>query len=184
MFMRDPRAAALFENTYAGTVRSYWAALVILPLYVAGVGLTAFLPEGTNGTFTVFAQKSGYLGATVAHFCIYTLCWFVAWPLVFDRLAAYLDCDENFFRYIAAYNWMHVLYAVAGILFVTGKMSGIVHDGNSLGASLALYAVLWSYHWFIMRHALGLNGIFSAIFVAVEFAFFVMVKDFIVTVAL
>jgi hypothetical protein len=184
MFLRDPRAASLFENSYAGALRSYWAAMVILPVYVLIVGGQYAMPSTSHGNFGTLVEQSGLLGATLAQFSIYTLCWFVAWPLVIDRLAAYLDCEENFFRYVAAYNWMHVPYVLIGLLFWTGKMSGVVHDGNNFVATLSLLGVLWTYHWFVLRHALGLNGGYAAMLVALEFVFITMLKEMILNTAM
>ena len=184
MFLRDPRAASLFENNHAGALRSYWAVAAILPVYMLVIGVEYATPSDSYANFGTLTGHSGLLGAALAEFCIFTLCWFVAWPLVVDRLAVYLDCEENFFRYVAAYNWMHLPYVLAGLLFWTGKMSGVIHDGNGFIASLSLLGVLWTYHWFVLRHALGLNGGYAAMLVALEFIFVTMLKDFIVNTAM
>jgi len=184
MFMRDPRAAALFENSYSGAVRSYWAAAVILPLYILVIGIEIAVPTNSYGNFGTLAEHSGLLSASLAEFCTFTLCWFVAWPLVVDRLAPYLDCEKNYFRYVAAYNWMHLPYVVAGLLYWAGKTNGLIHDGNDFAASLSLVGFLWTYHWFVLRHALGLNGGYAAMLVALEFIFVTMLKQMIISTAL
>lgn len=148
------------------------------------VGGQYAIPSESYYNFGTLAEHSGLLSATLAQFCFYTLCWFVAWPLVVDRLAGYLDCEKNFFRYVSAYNWMHVLYVLVGLLFWTGKMSGIIHDGNSFAASLTLLGMLWTYHWFVLRHVLGLNGGYAAMLVALEFVFVTMLKDVIINTAM
>lgn len=184
MFMRDARGADLFENSYAGAVRSYWAALIVLPIYLLSVAIESAFPSESYFNFATLAAHSGLLAASLAEFCSFTLALFVVWPLVMDRLAVYLDCEENFFRYIAAYNWMHVPYVLIGLLFWIGKLSGVVHDGNSVIASLSLLGLLWTYHWFILRHALGVNGGFAAMLVGTEYIFMIALKDIIVTTAL
>lgn len=184
MFLRDPRAAALFENSYAGAVRSYWAAVFILPLYAVVLAIEFANPTRGFPNFGGLAEHSGMLAASLAEFCLYTLCWFVAWPLVVDRLAGYLNCERNFFRYVSAYNWMHVPYALAGILYWTGVASGVIDAGNALVAALSLAGILWTYHWFILRHALGVNGGFAAMLVGLEYVFVLMLKDIIVTTAM
>jgi hypothetical protein len=184
MFIRDARAADLFENSYAGAVRSYWAALVILPLYLLAVAIESTVASESYFNFAVLAERSGLLAASLAEFCIFTLCLFVAWPLVVDRLAGYLDCEKNFFRYVAAYNWMHVPYVLAGLVYWAGHLSGVIHGGNSFIATLSLLGLLWTYHWFVLRHALGVNGGFAAMLVALEYIFVLMLKDIIVSTAL
>lgn len=183
MFLRDPRAAALFENSYSGALRSYWAVLVILPVYLLVIGIESIVPSTSTGNFGVLAGHSGLLVASLAEFSIYTLCWFVAWPLVIDRIAPYFGCEENFFRYVSAYNWMHVPYVLGGLLFWVGALTGVFHSGNDFAASLSLVAILWIYHWFVLRHALGLNGGFAAMLVAAEFILVTMLKDIILNVA-
>lgn len=184
MFIRDARAADLFENSYAGAVRSYWAALIILPLYLLSVAIESTFPSESYFNFATLAEHSGLLAASLAEFCVFTLAFFVVWPLIMDRLAVYLDCEKNFFRYVAAYNWMHVPYVLVGLAFWAGKLSGFVHDGNSLIISLSMLSLLWTYHWFILRHALGVNGGFAAMLVGAEYFMVVMLKDIIVTTAL
>jgi hypothetical protein len=184
MFWRDPRAAALFENSYAGAIRSYWAIVIILPIYLLTIAIEYGVPSDNYGNFGKLAAQAGLPGAALAEFSIFALCWFVAWPLVVDRLAPLLNCNKNFFRYVAAYNWMHVPYALVGLLFWTGMMSGIIHDGNIAIASFSLLGLLWTYHWFILRHALGLNGGYAALLVALEFILSAMLKDFAINAAL
>jgi hypothetical protein len=183
MFLRDPRAAALFENTYSGALRSYWAVLVILPVYLLVIAIESVVPSTSIGNFGVLSGHSGLLVASLAEFCVFTLCWFVAWPLVVDRIAPYLGCEENFFRYVSAYNWMHVPYVLGGLLFWGGALTGVIHSGNHFTATLTLVMILWVYHWFVLRHALGLNGGFAAMMVAGEFLLVTMLLDVIQTVA-
>ncbi|MBE9552374.1 MAG: hypothetical protein IMF05_02810 [Proteobacteria bacterium] len=184
MFLRDPRAASLFENSHAGALRSYWAAVVILPVYMLVTSIEYAVPSESYANFGRLVEHSGLLSATLAEFCVYTLCWFVAWPLVVDRIAPYLDCGQNFFRYVAAYNWMHVPYVLIGLLFWIGKMSGVIHDGNNFAATLTLLGVIWTYHWFVLRHALGLNGGYAALLVGLEFVFITMLKEMILSTAM
>ncbi len=184
MFLRDKRAAALLENTYMAAVKSYWAALVVLPLYMLGTTIEFLNPSDDIRNFAALAAEAGLFNATVAEFCIFVLCWFVAWPLVLDRIAPYLDCDDNFFRYIAAYNWMRVTYVLVGLSFVTLHFAGLIPAGAADEAALAVLIVLWSYHWFVLRHALGVNSGYAALLVAAEFMFVTMVKALILATAL
>ena len=184
MFLRDRRAAQLLENTYMAAVKSYWAALIVLPLYMLGTTIEFLNPSDDVRNFATLAAEAGLFNATVAEFCIFVLCWFVAWPLVLDRIAPYLDCDDNFFRYIAAYNWMRVTYVLVGLIFVTLHFAGLIPAGAADEAALTVLIVLWSYHWFVLRHALGVNGGYAALLVAAEFMFVTMVKALILATAL
>ncbi|UCH75821.1 MAG: hypothetical protein JSU82_08350 [Rhodospirillales bacterium] len=185
MFVRDKRAAMLLENTYLAAVKSYWAALIVLPLYMIGTTIEFLNPSDDVRNFAVLAGEAGLFNATVAEFCIFVLCWFVAWPLVLDRITPYLGtCDGNFFRYIAAYNWMRVTYVLVGLLFVTLHFAGLVPPHAAEAVALTVLLVLWSYHWFVLRHALGVNSGMAALLVAVEFMFVTTIKAVILATAL
>jgi len=184
MFLRDKRAALLLENTYMAAVKSYWAALIVLPLYMLGTMIEFLNPSDDIRNFAALAGEAGLFNATVAEFCIFVLCWFVAWPLVLDRIAPLLDCDGNFFRYIAAYNWMRVTYVLVGLSFVSLYAAGLIPASVADAAALTVLVLLWSYHWFVLRHALGVNGSLAALLVAVEFTFVTTIKALILTVAM
>ncbi len=186
MFLRDKRAAQLFDNTYMAAVKSYWAALIVLPLYMLGTTIEFLNPSEDVRNFATLAAEAGLFNATVAEFCIFVLCWFVAWPLVLDRITPYLDeaCDRNFFRYIAAYNWMRVTYVLVGLLFVALHYAGLIPAASAAPVALTVLVVLWSYHWFVMRHALGINGGYAALLVAAEFSFVTTIKALILATAL
>ena len=184
MFLRDARGAEYFDNSYTGAVRSYWAVLWALPIYMLAKMAEIATPATSYYNVGELAERSGWLAAGLAEFSVFTLCMFVAWPIVVDRLAGVFDCEKNFFRYVAAYNWMHVPFVLLGLLFWTGKMTGIIHDGNSLIAALSVYGIIWSYHWFVLRHALGINAGYAAMLVALEFIVTVSLKDIIFTTAL
>lgn len=184
MLIHDKRAPQLLENTYMAAVRSYWAALIVLPLYMLGTTIEILNPTDDVRNFATMAAEAGLFNATVAEFCIFILCWFVAWPLVLDRLTPYLDCDDNFFRYIAAYNWMRVAYVLVGLLYAALHFAGAIPAGATNFVALAVLLMLWSYHWFVLRHALGVNGGFAALLVATEFMFFTTLKALILAVAL
>jgi len=183
MFLRDKRAALLLENTYMAAVKSYWAALIVLPLYMLGTTLEFLNPSDDIRNFAALAKEAGLFNATVAEFCIFVLCWFVAWPLVLDRIAPLLDCDDNFFRYVVAYNWMRVTYVLVGLSFVTLHFAGLIPTGVADAAALTVLLMLWSYHWFVLRHALGVNGGFAALLVAAEFMFVTTIKALILAAA-
>ena len=185
MFLRDKRAALLLENTYMAAVKSYWAALIVLPLYMLGTTIEFLSPSDDIRNFAALAAEAGLFNATVAEFCIFVLCWFVAWPLVLDRITPYLEnSDGNFFRYIAAYNWMRVTYVLVGLIFVTLHFAGLIPAAAADAVALTVLLVLWSYHWFVLRHALGVNGGYAALLVAAEFMFFTTVKALILATAL
>lgn len=184
MFLRDARAASLFQNNYSAVLRSYWAIAVILPVYLLSAAIEYATPSDNFFNFGRLAAEAGLGRAVLSEICIFALCWFVVWPLVVDRLAGVLDCERNFLRYVAAYNWMHVPYALVGLVFWIGEFAGIVHAGNRLAVSMTLLATIWAYHWFVLRHVLGVTGVAAAVLVAMEYVLVVTVMGIVVSVAL
>ncbi len=185
LLLRDRTAVRLLENSYSGAVRSFWAAVVVLPLYALSLSLELLTPSDSYVNFGTLAAQAGMPSAVIAEFCIFVLCWFVAWPLVVDRLAPWLDCDGNFFRYVSAYNWMHVVYALVGLLFLSLISTGLVAADSRDIVAFSLLALLWTYHWFVLRYALGVNGGFAALLVAAEVMFTtILLKNLIIFVAL
>lgn len=184
MFLRDKRAATLFENTYRAAVRSYWAALVVLPLYILGTSIEFLIPSENLQNFGYLAGEAGLFNATLAEICIFVLCWFVAWPVMLDRFTGWLDCDGNFFRYIVAYNWMRVAYVFVGLVFISAYYTGLIPAESADILAIGLLLVLWSYHWFVLRHVLGIDAILATLLVATEFLFVSLLKNLILHTAL
>jgi hypothetical protein len=153
-----PEGLALMESTPDGAWRSFAAALVCLPAFLA---MRAFAwsdlgapPIGVGRSLV--AELSGYVIAWFG-FALASLAIVQSW----GRVALWP-------RFIAAWNWTNVLqYAVLLVLMLPGMLGLPLAFAQVLTLAGLAYA-LWL-EWFVVRHALGVDGLRAAVPVAVDF---------------
>jgi hypothetical protein len=141
----DKAGLAYFDASAKGAMRSFYAALVALP--VATVFLTLDL---THQDIDTPAAK-----VALVFLLAFALDW-AAFPLVVLKLAPMMGCDDRVLRYIPALNWARVLELVA---LLPAAAAGAAETGG-LGAllRLILMMVVLVYHWFVAKAALEVTG--------------------------
>jgi len=77
--------------------------------------------------------------------------------------------DDNYLRYIVAFNWSHGIYV--GILFIVliVELFGLASGGGLAGIGLIATIVMLTYRWYIAKVALEVSGGGAAGLVAGEF---------------
>jgi hypothetical protein len=159
-----PEGLMLIEDTPAGALRSFWAAAICLPAFLAlrlHAWSTTGGPAGPLGTVLV-VELIGYVVA-----------W-VGFALASRPLAEVAGRQAEWPHFIAAWNWANaVQYLVLIGLTVPGRL---LPDpiGSGLGLAALGYA-LWL-EWFIARVALGISGSRAVGFVALDLAIGLMVN--------
>ena len=139
----DAGGLQFFENTVEAFWRSFFAALLVLPIFVIMFVLRARVPEITSGPFTVLVVES----------IAYVIAW-TAFPLAMFYLASHLGLSKSYCRYIVAYNWAAVLQIALLVAVAAIAYSEIVPRGvSALLSVIAMFAIM-SYQWFIARTAL------------------------------
>lgn len=155
----DPDGMARFNRTVDGFWRSFFAAVIVAPAYVA---------------LTLMHLSQADVPASGARILLvesltYVIGW-VAFPLAMAYIAPMLDRDEHYIPFIVAYNWAAVwqtaLFLGVSVLAAGGAVPGAAAD---LLALLATLAILF-YQWFIARTALELGGGRAAAVVALDVA--------------
>jgi len=139
----DSNGLLLFENTVTAFWRSYWAAILALPAYIALVIMRT--PESmiTVGLLpAVLIQSSGYV-----------LGWF-AMPFVMLYVCRVIDREEQFCRYFAAYNWAALLQITLMLALTTFAKTGILPPAFAGIISVAAIIAILVYQGFIARVAL------------------------------
>lgn len=139
----DAGGLQFFENTVEAFWRSFFAALLVLPIYVIMFVLRARVPEITSGPFTVLVVES----------IAYVIAW-TAFPLAMFYLASHLGLSKSYCRYIAAYNWARVLQITLFVTVAAVAHTGILPRGIAELLSVAVMIAIMSYQWFIARAAL------------------------------
>jgi hypothetical protein len=139
----DAGGLQFFENTVEAFWRSFYAALVVLPIYVIMFLMRSRVAEITSGPFAVFVVES----------IAYVIAW-TAFPLAMFYLARHLGRSKSYCRYIAAYNWAAVLQITLLVTVSVIVYTEIVPRGVSALLSMAAMIAIMSYQWFIARAAL------------------------------
>jgi hypothetical protein len=145
------------EDTTEGARRSFVAALICLPAFLAlrlFAWASAGMPEG------------GFLRGVAAELIGYTIAW-AAFALASLPIATAWGRGAAWPRFITAWNWTNVvqylvLMAVMlpGLLGLPGMLAGLL--------SLAGLAYAVWLEWFVTRHALGVDGLRAGVLVGVD----------------
>ena len=162
LLRRDPAAPTAFNATLDGVWRSFFAAVLLLPLHLA---------------YLAIAGAGGGEGATrwIVNFLIYVIGW-AAWPLIAYYMTRLMDCGGRLLGYIAAYNWSQLL---TGPFLVGLDVLGRVALPQGLSAFLVfagVFAVLF-YEYLIARQMLGVAANKAIVLVLTSFLLGLMLRD-------
>lgn len=161
----DAGGLRFFDITDQGFWRSFFAAVVVAPLY--GVLLLI--------RYLNFLEPIPLFRFIALEAIAYVIAW-VAFPLLMASLARMLERDEFYIRYIVAYNWaavlQNLLYIPIAILAAAGVLSIAV--SNTLG--LMALALIVVYAWFITRTALEVAAGMAAGIVGLDFMLNVLIN--------
>lgn len=154
---RDPSGLDWFGTDLGAFWRSFFAAVIAIPFYVAIVaGSPVDRPiTVTDGAYT--------LTQTIAYVCG----WF-AFPLVMVYVTQLIDRQAQYVRYIVAANWCSTIpLCIFGVLALLGA-SGTLPQG--IVDTIYFIVLLWTlaFHWFVARVGLEINGLGAAGIVALD----------------
>jgi hypothetical protein len=146
LFIRDRSAVALFDDSISGYWKSFFAAVVVLPVYflLAWIGPAATEPS------------RGLVTTVLIHAEFYVIGW-VLWPLLTAHAAPAFDRDAQYPLYIVAYNWSAGVQAAFLVLAYAIGTVVSMSDGLRFMADLIVLAVLLLYHMFILRVTLNVQ---------------------------
>jgi hypothetical protein len=145
------------EATPEGAWRSFLAAAICLPAFLA----LQFFAWGVSGP-----PAGGLARALAAELTGYAAAW-AGFALVSLAVARSWDREGHWLRFICAWNWTNVVqYLVLLALVVPGGLgvAGWLAQGLVLAG---LGYAIWL-EWFVIRHALAVEGWRAASLVAVD----------------
>ena len=149
----------LIEATPAGAARSFWAAAICLPAFLA-MRLLAWTEEsgpGADPAFSMLVELIGYA------------CAWAGFALASLPLARTMGREADWPHFIAAWNWATVVQFVVLVALAMPVALGLPDFvGHGLGLAALGYAV-WL-EWFVTKAALRLGGGQAAGFVAIDLA--------------
>jgi len=139
----DTRAMAWFDRGPEGTARSFWAAIICYPAFVALLALRVSPAEWAAGgvAHILLVESIGY----VIGWCAYPLA-----ALAFCRV---FSIGGGGYDFVTAYNWSQILETVL-FLFVAavGALRLLPNGAAGVLSGVVLLMVLL-YEWFIARVA-------------------------------
>lgn len=154
-----PEGLALMETTPEGAWRSFAAALVCLPAFLA----IRFFAWATLG-----APEGGFGRAFIAEVTGYAIAW-AAFALASLPLAQAWGRGADWPRFIAAWNWTNIVqYLVLLALTLPGAL-GLPAGLAQLLSLVGLGYAIWL-EWFVARHGLGVDGGRAAALVGLDLA--------------
>ncbi len=143
LFIRDPRGIEWFDDSIDGYWKSFFCALVILPGYIIWVAL------GSGELY----QDVGFFRIASVELIAYVISW-VAWPLVMTYIAPAIDRDDQYIRYIVAFNWSAAIQIVLYLFVLFLGVVVKVPAGFAAFFAFFVLIVVLVYHWYILRIAL------------------------------
>lgn len=153
----DRRGMAYFDKTVEGFWRSFFAALLVAPLYAVMLGLR----------YTASGEAADPIHFGLIEALSYLISWF-AYPVVMITLTEALGCRDRFVGYMVAYNWCMVLQNC--LLVPIATLNGLHVFGPDIATMLWLLAVIavLVYLWFITRAGLNVPPLTAVGIVSVD----------------
>lgn len=154
----DRHALQYFDLSHRGIWRSFWAAALCYPGFVALLWLRLDQAALAQSSFAAIL-----LVETIG----YVIAW-AAFPLLAIGLCRRLGREEHGFDFVAAYNWSQVPQTVLFVLIALVNLRLPTNGAADLEFAGDL-AVL-GYEWFIALVAVGAGGWIAAALVAIDLA--------------
>ena len=142
----DRRGLTCFDDSDEGFVRSFFAAVLVLPAYAA---------------ITLINYRGAVFGVSAAHALTIELLSYVAawalWPVVAYPLCQALDRGRQYFRYIVAYNWSFVIVMAVALPVTLLSYAGVLPGQLGHLANWAVYLAALAYAAAIAKLALDIT---------------------------
>lgn len=152
----DPRGHAFFDTSSGGVRRSFFAAVLVAPLYL--LMLTLLPPENAGGDPARYGLVEGIA---------YCITW-TAYPVMVEELSRRFGVRSRFESYLTAYNWSMVLQYVAFVPLSIFVGLGLVSADLGELCWLVAFALMSAYLWFVARSGLGVTPMTAAGLVIVD----------------
>lgn len=162
----DPRGMEVLDRTPEGAIRSFWAAVVVAPFYIA----LLVVREGDSLADVPFGLD------IVVQLVAYVVGW-TAFPVVSRELAKVIGRLDDWPGMVCAYNWSAVVQIVLQMPVLLAAASGAADDRDVAVAGLLVLAAVMGYLWFIFRTALRIPGMTALGLVVVEMTVTALIAD-------
>lgn len=163
----DPQGMDYFRNTPGAFWRSFKAALIIAPFYIA----LLMMRYESGEVSTPFIRYAA------VEIIAYVIAWF-AFPVLMDLLTKALDRREKYIRFIIAYNWAAVLQNLLYLPFAMLSVNGVLPEGSVGMLGMSVLIIIMSYTFYITKVALDLPGSRAFSIVAIDFTLSLLINGY------
>ena len=153
----DRRGMAFFERTPDGALRSFFAAVIVLPVHAV---FSALRLES-------IAAEVPTLRLLMVEALFYVIAW-TLFPVVMISICRVLQRSACYVDFLVAYNWAGVIAIVLHLPLLTFSLTGSVPTPAVAWIGLATFAIALTYEWYILRTALMINGFTATALVCVD----------------
>jgi len=161
----DAAGMDYFDQSPAGFWRSFFAAVLIAPLYILLLSLR----------YSGMAEQASFFNFISIELIAYVIAW-VAFPLLMASLVKNLDRESNYIRFIVTYNWAAVLQNALYLPIAILATAGLMDDATANALGLTALILIVFYTWFITRTALDIPGGMAAGIVGVDFLLSILIN--------
>jgi hypothetical protein len=154
LLLLDPAGMGRFDISIGGFWRSFFAAVLVAPLYALRAMVDPAPAE---------AEAAG-VGHALATVVTYVLAW-AAFPVAMIYIARFLDLRGTYVGFIVALNWARVLQAV---LLVGVSSAAALAGAPSDFLTLTAIAAVLAYQWVVTKTALATTGTIAAALVIID----------------
>ena len=166
LLRRDPGAPTAFNATLDGLWRSFFAAVVLLPLQLAYFAFT----DPTPGT-----ELAEPATRWIVNTLVYVIGW-AAWPLIAFYLTRALGCGERLIGYVVAYNWSQLL--TGPFLFGIDLLARAgFSEEMAVAVNLASLASVLFYEYLIARQMLAIPAVKAVVVVFTSLLLALVLRD-------
>jgi hypothetical protein len=146
LLLGDRGAVVLLDDSTAGFWKSFFAAILVLPIYLVMTAMGAIEFDSS--------RRLPAIVLIVLEF--YVISW-VLWPLIIGHVLPIFDRGDKFRLYIVAYNWMSAVGA--GLFFIAVLVTTLLPIPDGFSALILVGALLGvlGYHGLIAHTTLNIS---------------------------
>lgn len=163
---RNPAGLADLDTSLDGYWRSFWAALLVLPSYVA---MVVTEPPSTLG----YGPLAGFLADAIAYVVFWT-----SMPVLMLHVTRLFDRQQRYTAYVVADNWAQIPQTYLMSLVSVVGYADLLSDG--LQSIFGLVAVLWIlvFKFWVARLTLDIRAGQAMAIVMLDIAVGLMISSF------
>jgi hypothetical protein len=163
----DRGGARYFDKSLDGFWRSFFAAAIVLPLYIVLLALRFGEPGLTQNPFR-------YLSIEMI---AYVTAW-VAFPLAALPLTRLFDKEDKYLGFIVAYNWASVLQNAIYLPIAMIVVTQLLPAAYANFISFVALGFIMAYTWFIARMMLDVSAGAAVAMVGMDLILSILIRTF------